>query len=128
MIADLKNGRLPEAAALAKRLQFAITKKLGVIKQPYLFWPPDPKQNPPAAHILWAALILEDRENFDLAADILMQEHYEKMASKADSQGAGQGNQDRMGNIGSAVEDLISLIGPGSLQSAIKKKIKLLTS
>lgn len=128
MIKDLKNGTLPEITPLQKRLQFAITKKLGVIKQPYLFWPPDPKQNPPATHILWAALILEDNDNVNLAADILMQEHNERMAAKAGGQSKGQSLLKRQAIIQTTLEELKDLLPPDSLQPIIQKKIRKIFS
>lgn len=128
MIRDLKNGKLPEVSPLEKRLQFAITKKLGVIKQPYLFWPPDPKQNPPATHILWAALILEDNENVRLAADILMQEHHERIAAKAGGQPKGQDLLERKAIIQSTLQELTNLLPPDSLQPVIQKKIRKISS
>lgn len=128
MIRDLKNGKLPEVSPLKKRLQFAITKKLGVIKQPYLFWPSDPKQNPPATHILWAALILDDNENVRLAADILMQEHHERMAAKAGSQPKGQGLLERKTIIQSTLQELTNLLPPDSIQPVIQKKIRKISS
>lgn len=124
MIRNLKNGTLPEVTSLKKRLQFAVTKKLGVIKQPYLFWPPDPKQNPPAIHILWAAIILEDNENVSLAADILIQEHHERMAAKGGGQSEGEDILERETVIQSALEELADLMPPDSLQPVMQKKIR----
>ena len=124
MIRDLKNGKLPEITPLKKRLQFAVIKKLGVIQQPYLFWPPDPKQNPPATHILWAALILEDNQNAHLAADILKHEHHERMAAKTGGQSKGQGILARETIIQSALQELTDLLPPDSLQANIEGKIR----
>ena len=124
MIKDLRSGKLPEITHLEKRLQFALTKKLGIIKQPYLFWPPDPKQNPPATHILWAALILEDNENVSLAADILMQEHHERMTAKAGGQSEGQDILTRDSIIQAACQEMIDILPPNSLQAVIEKKIR----
>ncbi len=124
MIRDLKNGKLPKIVPLKKRLQFAVIKKLGVIQQPYLFWPPDPKQNPPATHILWAALILEDNENVRLAADIIKHEHHERMAAKSGGQSKGQGILKRETIIQSAVQELTDLLPPDSLQANIEDKIR----
>lgn len=120
MITALKRGRLPETKSLKKRLEFALTKKLGIIKQPYLLWPGDPKMNPPAAHILWAALILGDHASVDLAADILVQEHHEKLA-------AGSGSlkrQKREVLLQSAVQDLLHILPPNSLQSFLQENIQ----
>lgn len=119
MIADLKNGRLPEQKSLKKRLKFALTKKLGIIKQPYLLWPGDPKMNPPAQHILWAALITEDQEAFALATDILLQEEHEKQAAKL-------GSQQAAGEIlvQSAIQELLDIPPANSLQPVLQGKIK----
>ena len=124
MIKDLKNGKLPKIVPLKKRLQFAVIKKLGVIQQPYLFWPPDPKQNPPATHILWAALIVEDNENIRLAVDILTHERHERMAAKAGGQSKGQGIVERETIIQSALQELTDLLPADSLQANIEGKIR----
>ena len=63
MIEDLRLGRLPDPESLKGRLKFALTKKMGIISQPKMLWPGDPKINPPAKHILWAAIILEDADD-----------------------------------------------------------------
>ncbi|MBC8316889.1 MAG: hypothetical protein H8E41_03220 [Desulfobulbaceae bacterium] len=123
MINDLKNGCLPEPTPLKKRLRFAFTKKLGIIKQPYLLWPPDPKQNPPATHLLWAAIILEDADSIALATDILIQERHEKMAARAGSL-KGKNIHEREAVIQSVLQDLNTLLPPGSLQSMMQEKIR----
>lgn len=123
MINTLRNGTLPDQVTLKKRLQFAFTKKLGIIKQPYLFWPPDPKQNPPAPHLLWAALILEDPDSIALAADILVQEHHEKMAARAGRR-KGEDTPERDAIIQTALQNLIDLLPPKSLQPVMQKKIR----
>jgi hypothetical protein len=119
MIADLKNGRLPDSQAIKKRLDFAITKKLGIIRQPYLLWPPDPKMNPPATHILWAALITADPSSIELATDILVQEQHEKMAAKK-----GSDKLDRLDLIQSAIGELMNLLPENSLQTYFQEKIE----
>ena len=119
MIADLKNGRLPEQKSLKKRLKFALTKKLGIIKQPYLLWSGDPKMNPPAQHILWAAIIAEDLEGIALATDILVQEEYEKQTAKSGSQ---QVNRETL--VQSAIQELLDIPPKNSLHSILQGKIK----
>lgn len=77
MLKTLTAGQLPEPRELEKRLSIALVKKMGILKQPYLIRPQDPKINPPAEHLLWAAVLLEDNEKFSLAADILYTEKLE---------------------------------------------------
>ncbi len=78
MIAALKSGLLPPEADLKKRFDAAVVKKLGILKLPYPFWQSDQKINPAAAHLLWAAILLEDREKFHLVEDIIGLEEAEK--------------------------------------------------
>lgn len=78
MIAALKSGRLPPEADLKKRFDAAVVKKLGILKLPYPFWQNDQKINPAAAHLLWAAILLEDREKFHLVEGIINLEEAEK--------------------------------------------------
>lgn len=119
MIADLKNSRLPEQKSLKKRLEFALTKKLGIIKQPYLLWPGDPKMNPPAQHILWAALITENQAATTLAIDILLQEEHEKQAVKPGSQ---QAPEEALVQL--AIQELLDIPPENSLRSVLQGKIK----
>ncbi|MDW7773283.1 MAG: hypothetical protein SCH71_10375 [Desulfobulbaceae bacterium] len=78
MIADLNHSIMPEPVNLAKRFDFAMTKKLGVVKLPSSFWSQDPKINPRADHLLWAALLLGDRERIDLALSVIAVEGVER--------------------------------------------------
>ena len=58
----LKAGELPSSAELSARLKPAMVKKGGVMNQPRLCWSNDPKINPDAVHMLWAAILLGDHE------------------------------------------------------------------
>ncbi len=82
MVSDLKKGTLPESNLLRKRFAAALVKKMGVIKTPYSFWPADTKINPPAKHLLWAAILLHDRDNLSLVEAIISTEHAEKLRAK----------------------------------------------
>lgn len=74
MIDTLGRGELPEPGLLRKRFDLAMTKKLGVVKLPSCFWMADPKINPRADHLLWAALLLKSRDCVDLAVSALAAE------------------------------------------------------
>lgn len=82
MVSDLKNGILPETNALRKRFDAALVKKMGVIRTPYSFWPGDTKINPPAKQLLWAAILLQDGENYKVVEAIISTELEEKMRAK----------------------------------------------
>lgn len=82
MISDLKNGSLPDTTLLRKRFDAALVKKIGVIRTPYPFWPTDTKINPSAKHLLWAAVLLDDQENFRMVEAIISSELEEKQKAK----------------------------------------------
>lgn len=75
---DVAEGEAIEPDLLARRFDLAMTKKLGVVKLPSTFWVQDPKINPRADHLLWAALLLEDAQRVALACSVLAVEHEEQ--------------------------------------------------
>ncbi len=84
MISDLRKGILPEHNLLRRRFSAALVKKMGVIRAPYAFWPADTKINPPAKQLLWAAILLHDKENFSLVEAIISSELEEKQRAKGE--------------------------------------------
>jgi len=85
MVSTLRNGRLPETNLLRKRFDAALIKKMAVIRTPYSFWPTDTKINPPAKQLLWAAILLHDKENFSIVEAIVAAELEEKQRTKGQS-------------------------------------------
>lgn len=71
MIDNLHRAKMPEPGNLAKRFDFALTKKTGVLRLPPAFWMNDPKINPRTDHLFWAALLLLDRSRIDMALSVL---------------------------------------------------------
>lgn len=86
MVSTLKNGALPEMNLLRKRFDAALVKKMGVIRTPCSFWPSDTKINPPAKYLLWAAILLQDSENFSVVAAVISTELEEKQRAKGQPQ------------------------------------------
>ena len=82
MVAALERGEWPDERALRSRLSLAVTKKLGVLNIPYLCWSGDPKINPPTKHLLWAALLVGDKDQFAVVVSILQAELAERAAAK----------------------------------------------
>ena len=99
MVASLKAGTLPDNSLLRKRFTAALVKKMGIIKTPYPFWPTDPKINPPAKQLLWAATLLQDKENFELVAAIISTEMEERLQA--------QGRPASMRELGATVQELL---------------------
>ncbi len=82
MVSDLKNGIIPESGLLRRRFEVALIKKIGVIQTPYSFWPADKKINPSAKELLWAAILLHDKENYKIIEAIISSELEEKQRTK----------------------------------------------
>jgi hypothetical protein len=82
MIFDLKSGILPESHSLRKRFDAALIKKMGVLRTPCSIWPGDTKINPPAKQLLWAAILLQDKENFKVVEAVITSELEEKQRAK----------------------------------------------
>jgi len=87
MVFDLRQGGLPDGNLLRKRFAAALVKKMGVIRAPYSFWPADTKINPPAKQLLWAAILLLDKENFSMVEAIIAAELEEKQRAKGEPAG-----------------------------------------
>ena len=77
MLASVKRNEIPETITLQKRFDFALTKKLGILKLPSAFWMSDPKINPRADHLFWAALLLRDPERIEMALAVITAEQEE---------------------------------------------------
>ena len=75
LFARLARDQPPDPDRLARMFDTAMTKKLGVLSLPQSFWPGDPKINPRAEQLLWAALYLEDQERLALAFGAFVAEH-----------------------------------------------------
>ncbi len=88
MIERLQRGQLPDAAAIRPRLSAGLIKKLGIIQTPCSFWTGDPKINPRSEHLLWAAILLADREKYaEIGAIIALEarERWQARQGRADA-------------------------------------------
>lgn len=82
MVSELKSGIIPESSLLRRRFEAALVKKIGVIRTPYSFWPADRKINPSAKELLWAVILLNDMENFNVIEAVITTELEEKQKAK----------------------------------------------
>ncbi|MFC1837867.1 hypothetical protein ACFLYW_04230 [Thermodesulfobacteriota bacterium] len=78
MVSMLKNGEIIDLNLLRKRFDRALVKKIGVVNTPYPFWSSDPKINPLTKELIWAAILLEDSNNFQLLSGVAVTEANEK--------------------------------------------------
>ena len=74
MVTSLENNILPQAISILGRLNIALIKKEAVLQLPKNFRVTDPKVNPRTDHMIWAAVLLEDQEMFDITTTILLTE------------------------------------------------------
>ena len=82
MVSLLKQGKMVQSGLLRKRFDRALIKKLGVIKTPYSFWSSDKKINPSSKELLWAAILLNDTENYNIVEAVISSELAEKLRAK----------------------------------------------
>ena len=81
IIDRLAKGDKPEKRLLTRKLDAALTKKIGVLQISFLSQPADPKINPPSRQLLLVAAFLGEREKIQLALDILRTEQAQRHGS-----------------------------------------------
>lgn len=109
MVTELQKGKLPDLKLLRKRFEAALVKKMGVIRTPYSFWPGDTKINPPAKHLLWAATLLDDKENFNVVAAIIATELEEKKRAKGHASSQQELGNELQGLLDEYLRELLEL-------------------
>lgn len=83
LIKSIEKGELPELSGLRKKFDFALVKKMGIVSLPYHFWQTDPKINPPSSQLLWAAILLGDRNAVVTVVGIIQKEMEEAAAASS---------------------------------------------
>lgn len=120
MVSDLKNEKLPESTLLRKRFEAALIKKLGVIRTPYSFWPADRKINPSTKELLWAAVLLHDKENYRMIEAVILSELEEKMRAK----GLQNSTHDLTDKVEQTMQDYIAELLGLAPSEVFKKKLQ----
>ena len=114
MIGQLKKGELPSQGYVRVRLDAGITKKLGILKTPYLCWSSDPKINPVIKHLFWAAVLMGDREKISLIEGLAM----------AEQEAAGGDEQDFQAILKAWLSELSDLEPEKGRVSALVENVK----
>ena len=127
MVSDLKNEKLPESTLLRNRFEAALVKKLGVIRTPYSFWPADRKINPSTKELLWAAVLLHDKENYRMIEAVILSELEEKMRAK----GLQNSTHDLTDKVEQAMQDyiaeLLGLVPSEVFKKKLQQKVQAIT-
>jgi len=118
IIENLRCSVLPETKSLRQRFDLALVKKLGVLSQPYHCRTTDPKINPPAVHLFWAALILEDPESVGIVAAIVETETADSLEGRG---GEGHGNMDQ--TLAQLTADLLDLAPDIKFRRLLEEKL-----
>lgn len=120
MVSLLKQGKMVQLDLLRKRFDRALVKKLGVINTPYSFWSSDKKINPAAKELLWATILLEDRDNFMLVEGIIVTEIDEK------NKASGRHNEPVSGKgvIDEFVRELLQLTPSAKSRKFLEHKVQ----
>jgi hypothetical protein len=120
MVSDLKNEKLPESTLLRKRFEAALLKKIGIIRTPYSFWPADRKINPSTKELLWAAVLLHDKENYRMIEAVILSELEEKMRAK----GLQSSTHDLTDKVEQTIQDYIAELLGLAPSEVFKKKLQ----
>lgn len=79
IISSIERGQLLLPPGLSRWLEVALTKKMGVLKQPPMCWTGDRKINPPVKYLAWGAILSEDRESYHLVEGLAVTEEEAKI-------------------------------------------------
>jgi hypothetical protein len=124
MVSLLKRGEIIDLKLLRNRFDLALVKKIGVINTPYSFWSSDPKINPLTKELLWASILLEDKENFNLLLGVIATEANEKrMASGLETEVTE--NENGYKNItGKLINEFLELAPTDNFRKSLPVKVE----
>ena len=120
MISALQNGTLPENSSLRKRFDAALVKKTAVIRTPPSFWSADTKINPPARQLLWAAILLLDRENASVVEAIIAAELEERQRARGQPLSHGELTAGVRRHLQDAIREFIGLAPDEAFRQSLR--------
>ncbi len=122
MITSLQNNIFPHASSIRGRLNVALIKKEAVLQLPKNFRVADPKINPRADHMTWAAVLLADKDLFEITTTILLTEISIDQVTIRLSQ------KDNTATIQKTLTELISLPANEMIKEQINSNIKKISA
>ena len=114
MIKQLKEGEMPSLEYLSALLKVALIKKQGVLQQPPACWSNDPKINPDATQLLWAAALIGHEDEIHAAAGIMINE----MISRPGKSESGQ----EFGAVNEKLMEMVKLAPTANFAELLQKK------
>ena len=113
MINQLQEGKMVPVGHLASLVKVALVKKQGVLQQPPACWSNDPKINPDALHLLWAAVLLGSADEIITAAGLMMNESMAR---------PGNDNQDHLARVNEKLMEIVALAPTPDFVVFLKEK------
>ena len=124
MVFLLKSGEIIDLNLLRKRFDRALVKKIGTINTPYPFWPSDPKINPSTKELIWAAILLGDRDSFMLIEGIIAIELDEKRKASGQNADVPKNNAVYHHFIDKLIQDFLDLAPSEDFRILLEEKVK----
>ena len=127
MVSLLKQGEMVQSGLLRKRFDRALIKKLGVIKTPYSFWSSDKKINPSSKELLWAAILLNDTENYKIVEAVISSELAEKLRAKGMQKNIEALSNQASGLMRDYIAEFLELAPSGTFKKKLLQYVKIVT-
>jgi hypothetical protein len=127
MVSQLKQGIIPQVDLLRKRFDRALIKKLGVIKTPYTFWSSDKKINPSAKELLWAAILLGDKEDYLTIKAVMTSELEEKKRARGLHQSTDSFSEEIDQPIEDNINEFLDLAPSETFRKLLQQRLQAVT-
>lgn len=123
MVSLLKRGEIINLKLLRSRFDLALVKKIGVINTPYSFWSSDPKINPLTKELLWASILLEDKESFNILLGVIATEANEKRRASGQETEVAESETGYESITGKLIKELLELAPTDNFRKALQNKL-----
>ena len=100
---------------------------MGVIRTPYSFWPADRKINPSTKELLWAAILLHDKENYRMIEAIISSELNEKQRARGLQTNSNDLNHKTEQAVQSYIAEFLGLAPSEAFTKVLHQKVQAIT-
>jgi hypothetical protein len=122
MITALKENTIPKESSIKGRLNIALIKKEAILNLPKNFHVADPKINPRPDHMIWAAVLLKDKDLFDITTSIFLTEIDIQQTT------AGTDQKDQAIRLEKILRELLSLPSENQIKNIINNSITAISA